>query len=70
MITRGAGDRVKEKVSLLARGIFEYENPEIVVSQENIDIKVEAGKLYEGSFEVNSINGLEIRTKIWLFTRT
>ena len=65
MITRGAGDRVKEKVSLLARGIFEYENPEIVVSEENIDIKVEAGKLYEGSFEVNSINGLEIRTKIF-----
>lgn len=62
---RGRGDRVKEKVSLLARGIFEYENPEIVVSEEKIDIKVEAGKLYEGSFDVNSVNGLEIRTKIF-----
>lgn len=56
---------MKEKVSLLARGIFEYENPDISVSEERIDIKVEAGKLYEGSFEVKSTNGLEIRMKIY-----
>lgn len=62
---RGTGDNVKEKINLLAKGIFEYENPEIVMSEERLDFKVETGKIYEGKFEINSINHLEIRTKVF-----
>lgn len=54
---------MKEKINLLARGILEYENPEIIVSEDQIDIEVEAGNLFEGSFEIDSLNGLEIRAK-------
>lgn len=55
--------RVKEKIGLLSKGIFEYENPEVVVSEESLELKVEAGKLFEGFFEIHSLNGVEIRTK-------
>lgn len=56
---------VKEKINLLSKGLFEYENPEIAVSDENIHLKVEAGKSYEGSFTIDSVNHLEIRTKVF-----
>jgi len=54
---------VKEKISLLAKGIFEYEKPEVAVSTEKIELEIEAGKSFEGFFEISSINGYEIRTK-------
>lgn len=56
---------MKEKINLLSKGIFEYENPEITVSEEKIRLKVEAGKIYEGSFTIDSVNHLEIRTKVF-----
>ncbi len=56
---------MKEKINLLAKGVFEYENPEIVVSEEKIAFEVEAGKKYEGSFDVKSANGVEIRAMIF-----
>lgn len=64
-ITRDAGENVKEKISLLSRGIFEYERPDIVVSEETIQIAAEAGKLHTGYFDVNSINGMEIRAMVF-----
>ena len=30
---------MKEKINLLSKGIFEYENPEITVSEEKIRLK-------------------------------
>lgn len=54
---------MKEKISLLAKGIFEYEKPKLSVSEEVISFEIEAGDVYEGSFEISSMNGYEIRTK-------
>lgn len=54
---------MKEKISLLAKGIFEYEKPEIAVSKEKIELEIEAGKTLEDFFEISSVNGYEIRTK-------
>ena len=35
---------MKEKIQLLSRGVFEYENPEIEVSEKEIALEVEAGQ--------------------------
>ena len=37
---------MKEKIQLLSRGVFEYENPEIEVSEKEIALEVEAGIHY------------------------
>ena len=39
---------MKEKIQLLSRGVFEYENPEIAVSEKEIALEVEAGSHYSG----------------------
>ena len=56
---------LKEKISLLSKGIFEYEKPDIVVSEETVRIEAEAQTVYTGSFDVTSINGLPVRA--WSF---
>lgn len=56
---------MKEKINLLSRGIFEYEKPDIVVSEEIIHIEAEAKTPYSGFFDVNSINGLSIRAMVF-----
>lgn len=56
---------MKEKINLLSKGIFEYEKPDIVVSEEEIHMEAEAKSVYAGSFAVNSINGLSIRAMIF-----
>ncbi len=56
---------LKDKINLLARGIFEYDKPDIVVSEEIVHIEAEMGTLYQGYFDVTSINGLEIRAMIF-----
>lgn len=56
---------LKEKINLLSKGIFEYERPEIVVSEEMIQIDVESGNTFTGYFDINSINGTDIRAMIF-----
>ena len=45
---------MKEKIQLLSRGVFEYENPEIEVSEKEIALEVEAGSHYSGTIQLNS----------------
>ena len=42
---------MKEKIQLLSRGVFEYETPEIEVSEKEIALEVEAGCVgrYDGT---------------------
>lgn len=48
---------MKEKIDGFARGEFEYELPSLCSSVEEIDISIEAGMQFEGSFHIsNSIN--------------
>lgn len=48
---------MKEKIERLAKGIFEYELPSIYLSEEEILITVEAGKVWEGSLTVSNSAG-------------
>lgn len=45
---------MKEKIERLSKGIFEYKLPEIILSVEEINISVEMGKNYEGSFYIHN----------------
>ncbi|QHQ59549.1 hypothetical protein Ana3638_01010 [Anaerocolumna sedimenticola] len=45
---------MKEKVERLAKGVFEYETPGILLSEEEINITVDAGKIYSGSFTIKN----------------
>lgn len=45
---------MKEKVSLIARGIFDYEEPAIILSQPKLYIEAELGKTVEGTFQINN----------------
>lgn len=50
---------MKEKIERFSKGNFEYELPSISLSQEEIVITVESGKVFEGSFIIsNSIGRL------------
>lgn len=45
---------MKDKIELLAKGVFTFDRPELVTSVGNISISVEMGKSVEGSFTVSS----------------
>ena len=48
---------MKEKIERYAKGYFEYDNPSICLSEYEINITAEAGKITEGSFYIrNSVN--------------
>lgn len=56
---------MKEKIQLLAKGVFEYENPDIEVSEKEIALEVEAGSHYSGELRLVSRNHIEIRAMIF-----
>lgn len=45
---------MKDKVERLAKGIFEYEQPAIVISEEMISAEVPAGEIFRGNFSVRN----------------
>ena len=45
---------MKDKVERLAKGIFEYEQPEVLVSEEMISVEVSAGEVFCGKFSVRN----------------
>ena len=45
---------MKDKVERLAKGIFEYEQPELLVSEEMISVEVSAGEVFCGKFSVRN----------------
>lgn len=56
---------MKEKINLLSKGIFEYGYPDIRVSENRLNLEVEAGSRFSGEFAVYSTNGVEIRAKVF-----
>ena len=56
---------MREKINLLAKGIFEYGFPDVHLSEEKLSIDVEAGRVFTGDFHVYSTNGMDIRAKIF-----
>lgn len=67
---------MKEKIDRLSKGIFEYEMPELVVSDMELDIIVEAGIRKEGSIRITNDAGhrmkgvLYVTGKILFLSRT
>ena len=52
---------MKEKIEQFAIGEFEYELPTLNLSIEKIEISVEAGKQFEGSFTIANSNNRTIK---------
>ena len=55
---------MKEKIQLVSRGVFEYENPNIEISEKEIELEVEFGSRYTGAIQLNSRNHIEIRAMV------
>lgn len=45
---------MKDKVERLAKGIFEYEQPDVLVSEETLSVEVSAGEVFCGKFSVRN----------------
>jgi len=56
---------VKEKISRLAKGIFDYRNPQIEISEPQISIDVVCGVNRHGAFKVRSLNNVQIRAMVF-----
>lgn len=52
---------MKEKLTKFSRGVFQYEKPTLLFSQESIDFSVEAGKIYEGEFTITTAKRIPIK---------
>lgn len=46
---------MKEKIQLLSRGVFEYENPNIEISEKEIELEVEFGSRYTGAIQLTAV---------------
>ncbi|MCQ2609489.1 MAG: ribonuclease R, partial [Lachnospiraceae bacterium] len=56
---------MKEKIQLLARGIFDFEDPVIRVSSESLSAGVVYGGHYSGTMDVESINETPFKAMIF-----
>jgi len=50
-----------ELVTKLAKGIYEYDDLKIKTSVDKIDLKIEAGVIFDGSFEIESKSGKDVK---------
>jgi len=57
---------VKEKIERLSKGIFEYEMPELRVSESRLDIVVEAGIRKEGSIRISNSAGQRMKGVLYV----
>ncbi len=52
---------MKEKIERLSKGIFEYEQPEIVLSQDVLNLFVSEGEVQTGSFVISNSNNTTMK---------
>ena len=57
---------MKEKIERLSKGIFEYEMPELQVSETKLDIVVEAGIRKEGSIRITNSAGQRMKGVLYV----
>ncbi len=60
---------MKDKIEQFSKGNFEYELPFICLTEEEIRITVEAGKLYEGSFTISNSSERKIEGRVYSSNR-
>ena len=56
---------MREKIKRFSKGFFEYELPFITLSQEEIMLTVEAGKIQEGSFTIGNSRDSSIQGSVY-----
>lgn len=52
---------MKEKLTKFSRGVFQYEKPTLLFSQESIEFSIESGQCYKGSFTISTARHLPIK---------
>ena len=52
---------MREKIERFSKGDFEYELPLLCLSDDTLQINVEAGKVYEGSFTISNSVGRQVK---------
>lgn len=52
---------MKEKITQLSKEIFEYELPQIILSEEKLEFEVESGKEYSGRFIIKNNSDTEMK---------
>lgn len=57
---------MKEKIERLSKGIFEYEMPELIVSESELNILVEAGIRKEGSIRITNEAGQRMKGVLYV----
>lgn len=57
---------MKEKIERLSKGIFEYEMPELLVSETELNIVVEAGIRKEGSIRITNDAGKKMKGVLYV----
>ncbi len=57
---------MKEKIERLSKGIFEYEMPELLVSESELNIAVEAGIRQEGSIRITNSEGKRMKGVLYV----
>ena len=60
---------MKQKIEQLARGIFEYQLPEILLSEEELRIAAVAGEKYYGSFTIRNNKGSRMKGVLYSSSR-
>ncbi len=57
------GERVnvKDKIKQLSKGHFEYEQPGIILSEDEIRFSLEVGKSYQGTFMIQNNSGTQMK---------
>ena len=60
---------MKQKIEQLAKGNFEYQLPEILLSEEKLQIAAVAGDTYRGSFIVSNSQGSRMKGVLYSSSR-
>lgn len=60
---------MKEKIERFSKGIFDYEQPEIIVSQDNLAVFISEGRIEEGSFTITNNAGVPMKGLIYSSSR-
>ncbi len=61
---------MKEKIERLSKGIFEYEMPELIVSETELQVVVEAGIRKEGSIRIKNATGQRMKGVLYVTGKT
>ncbi|MBR6359553.1 MAG: hypothetical protein IKS11_07885 [Lachnospiraceae bacterium] len=56
---------MKEKIERFSKGIFEYEQPEMIVSQDVLDVFVSEGEIKTGEFTITNSKGTSMKGVIY-----